>query len=159
KAAALLPFLPSFDQFVLLHSRPRTEMVAIVDAMAPDDRMRLLDELPERSFEQLVRELSAPQREITTRCSAYPADCAARYMTPDFIAVFPNMRAEEALPEVRVRGRAKETVNLVYVLDSEGKLVDEVSLAALVMAKPGELVTQINDSPLIFLLDTDSLEN
>ena len=46
-AAAVLPYLPYYDQFVLLHLRPRDEMLRIMNGMEPDDRMRLLDELPE----------------------------------------------------------------------------------------------------------------
>src|ERR1700754_895228 len=46
-AAAILPYLLYYDQFVLLHVRPREEMLQILNAMEPDDRMRLLDELPE----------------------------------------------------------------------------------------------------------------
>src|SRR5262245_29739477 len=47
KAAAVLPYLLYYDQFILLHLRTREEMLQIVNALAPDDRMRLFDELPE----------------------------------------------------------------------------------------------------------------
>ena len=57
-AAALLPNLPYYDQYVLLHSRPR-ELRSIVDAMNADDRMRFFDELPEEAWRQLMDELSA----------------------------------------------------------------------------------------------------
>ncbi len=38
-AAALLPNLPYYDQYVLLHSRPR-ELRSLIDTMSADDRMR-----------------------------------------------------------------------------------------------------------------------
>ncbi len=57
-AAALLPNLPYYDQYVLLHSRPR-ELRSIIDAMSADDRMRFFDELPEEAWRQLMDELSA----------------------------------------------------------------------------------------------------
>jgi NitT/TauT family transport system ATP-binding protein len=57
-AAALLPNLPYYDQYVLLHSRPR-ELRMIVDTMRADDRMRFFDELPEEAWRQLMDELSA----------------------------------------------------------------------------------------------------
>jgi NitT/TauT family transport system ATP-binding protein len=57
-AAALLPNLPYYDQYVLLHSRPR-ELRSIVDAMNADDRMRFFDELPEEAWRHLMDELSA----------------------------------------------------------------------------------------------------
>ena len=39
-AASLLAQFPYYQQYVLLHSRPR-DLQAIVDAMNPDDRLRL----------------------------------------------------------------------------------------------------------------------
>lgn len=57
-AAGLLPNLPYYDQYVLLHSRPR-ELRSIVDAMNADDRMRFFDELPEEAWRHLMDELSA----------------------------------------------------------------------------------------------------
>jgi len=56
-AAVLLPNLPYYDQYVLLHSRPR-ELRAIVDAMNADDRIRFFDELPEEAWRYLMDELS-----------------------------------------------------------------------------------------------------
>lgn len=157
-AAALLAHLPYYDQFVLLHTRPRDEMAEIVNEMEPDDRMRLLDELPETSWQQLVNELSATEREITERLATYPADTAGRYITPDYVALPPAMRAAEAIEEIRGCGRAKETVNLAYVVSPDGTLIDEVRLGSLVMAKPTQPVTEINDSPLVTIRDTDPLE-
>src|SRR5262249_8552194 len=75
-----------------------------------------------------------------------------------YVALPPTMRAAEAIEEIRGCGRAKETVNVAYVVGADGTLIDEVRLGSLVMAKPGQLVTEINDSPLVTVRDTDSLE-
>jgi magnesium transporter len=158
-AASVLPYLPYYDQFVLLHIRRPEEMRQIVEEMAPDDRMRLLDELPENAWEQLTRELSESERDLTSRLSKYPANSAGRYVTPDYLSFPPSMLAKEALEEIRDCGRSKETVNLAFVLDPDGKLIDEVRLGSLVMASPDTRVDAINDSPLIVVRDTDSLED
>jgi NitT/TauT family transport system ATP-binding protein len=57
-AAALLPNLPYYDQYVLLHTRPR-DLRSIIDTIGADDRMRFFDELPEEAWRQLMDELSA----------------------------------------------------------------------------------------------------
>jgi magnesium transporter len=158
-AASLLPYLPYYDQFVLLHARPRDEMRQIVNEMHVDDRMRLLDELPEPSWQQFVNELSESQRELTERLAAYPPDTAGRYLTPQYVALRPDMRAPDALDEIRTSGRNKETVNVAYVVGPDGKLIDEVRLGSLVMATPSQPVTDINDSPLVVVRDTDKLDD
>ena len=68
-AATMLLHFPYYDQYVLLHSRSKEEMRAIVDLMSPDARLRFLDELPEEAWQRLMDELSgvepAPIREPT----------------------------------------------------------------------------------------------
>jgi magnesium transporter len=158
-AAGLLPYLQYYDQFVLLHTRPRDEMRQIVNEMDPDDRMRLLDELPENAWKQLVDELTASERELTERLALYPPNSAGRYLTPDFVWLPPTMRAAEALEEIRKSGRTKETVDVAYVVGADGTLIDEVRLALLVMANPSQPVTAIDDAALVVVRDIDSLDD
>ena len=158
-AAALLPHLQYYDQFVLLHTRPRDEMQQIVNEMDPDDRMRLLDELPENAWKQLVDELTASKRELTERLALYPANSAGRYLTPDFVSLAPSMRAADAIEEIRKSGRGKETVDVTYVVAADGTLIDEVRLALLVMARPNQPVTEIDDAALVVVRDIDSLDD
>jgi NitT/TauT family transport system ATP-binding protein len=64
--SVVLPHLPYYDQYVLLHSRSKEEMRAIVDLLSPDARLRFLDELPEEAWQRLMDELSdAPPAHIT----------------------------------------------------------------------------------------------
>ena len=64
--SVVLPHLPYYDQYVLLHSRSKEEMRAIVDLLSPDARLRFLDELPEEAWQRLMDELSdAPPAQIT----------------------------------------------------------------------------------------------
>jgi magnesium transporter len=158
-AAGLIPYLQYYDQFVLLHTRPRDEMQQIVNEMDPDDRMRLLDELPENAWQQLVDELTASERELTERLALYPPNSAGRYLTPDFVSLVPTMRAAEALEEIRKSGRGKETLDVTYVVAADGTLIDEVRLALLVMASPNQPVTEIDDAALVVVRDIDSLDD
>ena len=157
-AAAMLPHLVYYDQFVLLHARPRDEMREIFNDMHPDDRIRLLDELPESAWQTLVDELSASERELTERLASYAPGSTGRYMTPNFISLRPTMRASEGLEEIRRNGRTKETVDIAYVVDLDGTLIDEVRLALMVMADPNQPVTAIDDAALVVVKDTDPLD-
>ncbi|HEX3743520.1 MAG TPA: AAA-associated domain-containing protein [Bryobacteraceae bacterium] len=56
-AATLVAEFPYYLAYVLLHARPQTEMVAIVDQMDSDDRMQFIEELPEEAWKRLMDEL------------------------------------------------------------------------------------------------------
>jgi len=158
-AATLLPYVAYYDQFVLLHLRAHDEMLRIVDAMEPDDRMRFLDELPESSWQKLVDELTATERAVTERLAEYEPNQAGRYVTPEYVSLRPEMNAGEALAEVRANGRGKETLSLVYIVGSDGALLDELKLSSLVMADPNQPLSEISDDVLVPVQDIDDLDN
>ncbi|HEV2423271.1 MAG TPA: AAA-associated domain-containing protein [Terriglobia bacterium] len=58
-AATLAGDLPYYQTYVLLHSRPTPDVIAIVDAMNPDDRVQFFDQLPQETWQQLMDELAA----------------------------------------------------------------------------------------------------
>jgi NitT/TauT family transport system ATP-binding protein len=57
-AATLVAEFPYYLAYVLLHSRPQAELVAIVDQMDSDDRMQFIEELPEEAWTRLMDELA-----------------------------------------------------------------------------------------------------
>jgi NitT/TauT family transport system ATP-binding protein len=57
-AAALIPHFPYYHSYVLLHTRSLEHMRAIIDKMAPDERMLFLDELPGEAWQRVMDELS-----------------------------------------------------------------------------------------------------
>jgi len=71
-AAKLVAEFPYYLAYVLLHSRPQTELVAIVDQMDSDDRMQFIEELPEEAWTRLMDELAGKQRVVPEAAPAEP---------------------------------------------------------------------------------------
>jgi ABC-type nitrate/sulfonate/bicarbonate transport system ATPase subunit len=57
-AARLVPLVPCYDAFVLLHTLSIDQMIAVVSTMNPIERSMFLDALPEGSWQQLTKELA-----------------------------------------------------------------------------------------------------
>ena len=72
-AANLISHFPYYHSYVLLQSRPPTEIRAIVENLNPVDRMRFLDELPEKAWKQLTEERSAEPEAIRKFAAPEPA--------------------------------------------------------------------------------------
>jgi NitT/TauT family transport system ATP-binding protein len=60
-AARLAEILPYYDAWVLLHTRTGEDLAAIVDGMNPAERLRFVEELPERQWQTLMDELARAQ--------------------------------------------------------------------------------------------------
>jgi magnesium transporter len=151
RAAAVFSYLPLEHQEELVESLTREQTNALVAGMTPDDRARLLDELPAPVCRRLIESLSPDQLQATRDLLNYPVGTAGRYMTPEYVALRPDMTAAEALRHVKRTGRGKETLAILYVVDADGKLLEDLRLGSLVLADDATLVADIEDRPLVAL--------
>ena len=142
----------------LLKAMAQSEVAAILNEMSPDDRTALLEELPSAAAKQLIRLLSAEERKIAQTLLGYPENSVGRLMTPDYIAVRPEWTIEETLKFIRENAEDKETLNIVYVIDEKGKLLDDIKLKDFILAEPKEKVADIMDGNYVALNVHDDQE-
>ena len=128
QAAAVFEYLDSDEQEELIHSMGREDAVRLLNEMSPDDRTALLEELPAEAVRGLVASLSPSERAVAQNLLGYPEGSVGRLMTPDFIAIRADWTVQQVLDDVRARGRDSETLNVLYVLDDHGKLVDDLRI-------------------------------
>src|SRR5262249_2398850 len=126
--------------------------------MSPDDRTRLLEEMPAEVTRRLLTTLAPEDLKNTRWLLGYPENAAGRSMTPKYTTIDPKMRAGEALDHIRKTGRGMETINVVYIVDEKGKLIDDIRLASLVLADPSKPVMEIEEPSLVSVNATDDLE-
>jgi magnesium transporter len=141
---------------LLRHAEP-DRLARIVAQMSPDDRTRLLSALPVPIAHALLGRLPASEMKQGLALLSYPENTAGRHMTPDYVALEPQMTAAQALAHVRQVGQDKETLNVLYVVDAAGRLLDEVRLGRLVLAAPERRVTEIAEGR-VALVDTTPRE-
>ena len=144
---------PRQQQRILRRAAPE-QLDALVGQMPPDDRTRLLEKLPIDVAHALLGRLPASDIKHGLALLSYPENTAGRYMTPNFAAIPPHLTAAEALAEIRRIGRGKETLNVIYIVDEEGRLLEDLKLGSLVLAAPDTKVTDIPDPGMVGLLDT-----
>ena len=148
-AGRVFAYLPLDHQEGLIRSLSHEQMRQVLSAMTPDDQTRLLEELPAPVTRRLLETLSPEELRAARALLGYPPETAGRYMTPQYVALRADMTAREALEHIRSTGRGKETLNILYVLDSNGKLLKELRLGTLVLATPDAIIANIEDRPLV----------
>jgi magnesium transporter len=158
QAGHVFAYLPSDHQENLLRSLTNDQMRAVLEGMTPDDQARLLEELPAVVTRRIVEALPPDELRAARDLLGYPSETAGRYMTPKYVALRPDMTAREALEHVRRTGRGKETLNILYVVGADGKLLEEVRLGSLVLADPDTKVSDVEDRPLVAIPATADRE-
>jgi magnesium transporter len=117
----------------------------IVEAMDPDDRAELIDELPPRVARRLLAALRPADRKETQAILGYPPESVGRLMTPDYVRVKPDWTMDRALQQIRQFGSDAETIWYVYVTDSSGRLIDDIRIRKILLADPNDTVESVMD--------------
>jgi magnesium transporter len=146
------------EQERLLKAMGQEELAALLNNMAPDDRTLLLGELPANMTRQILTHLSPEERAVAVTLLGYPERSIGRLMTPDYIAVEPTWSIQQTLTHIRENGRDSETLIMVYVVDGQGHLIDDIHIRSLLLAPPTNTVSNLMDSQFIALKATDDQE-
>jgi magnesium transporter len=158
-AADVFEYLDFDAQQKLLRAMAHEQVVSILNEMSPDDRTALLEELPSAAARQLIRLLTPQERQIAQSLLGYPEGSVGRLMTPDFIAVHEDWTVEQVLDFVREHGQDSETLNVVYVVDERGKLIDDIRMREFLLKPLPTKVSDIRDRTFVALSVSDSQQD
>ena len=158
-AADVFEYLDVEAQQQLLRAMAHEQVVGILNEMSPDDRTALLEELPSAAARQLIRLLTPDERRIAQALLGYPEGSVGRLMTPDFIAVQQDWSVREVLDYVRENGQDSETLNVIYVVDDRGKLIDDLRIREFLLKPLDAAVTDLMDETFVTLSVIDPQED
>jgi magnesium transporter len=135
-----------FDtQEELLKAMGNEEVASILNDMSPDDRTALLEELPGTYAKRLIQLLSTDERKVAQTLLGYPENSVGRLMTPDYIAVKQDWSVSHTLEFIRKNGEDSETLNVIYVVDDKGKLIDDIRIREVILSPLDKLISDLMD--------------
>ncbi|WP_254513553.1 magnesium transporter [Anatilimnocola floriformis] len=155
-AALTFAHLTWAAQDQLIHCLPETELARILNELAPDDRTAVLEGRDHADVERLLTLLSPENQRVSRSLLSYGAGTVGRLMTPDFIAVKEEWTISQVLEHVRQVGRDSETLNAVYVYDTEHHLIDDIRMRQILLANPESQVRSLMDRHYVALNVTDA---
>ncbi len=154
-AAATFEYLPQDARESLLKTLSKEQVASILNDMAPDDRTMFLEELPAAATRELLSLLTPQERAIALTLLGYPDKSVGRLMTPDYVAVHEDWTVQEVLDYIRRHGQDSETLNVIYIVDDHGVLIDDVRIREILLADPSRRVSEIMDRHFVALKATD----
>jgi magnesium transporter len=127
----------------LLSALTRKDVTHILNSMSADDRTALLEELPGTVVQELLKLLSFKEFKIAKTLLAYGEGSVGRLMSPDYISVKKDWDINQVLDYIRTYGHESETLNVIYVVDDNGKLKGELLARTLLLSTPEKRVSEI----------------
>lgn len=157
-SAAVFSYLDPGTRTKLLKTLTQPQVAVLLNELPPDDRTAFLNGLPLDLAMQMLSLLSPEERKVAQELMAYPEHSVGRMMTLDYVAVRPEWTVREALAYIRVHGFDRETLNMVYVTDEAGVLLDDVRVRRFLLADPETKVGALMDGNYATLAPADDRE-
>jgi len=136
EAAQALEAMEPWQSSRLLEELKRGVKSEIIGSMEPDDSADILQELPTEERDELLSTLTKRRQDQLGRLLGYPEDSAGGLMSPEVVALRPDLTVEEAIEELRRQGERLERANYAYVTDGENVLLGVLPLRELAFKDP-----------------------
>lgn len=142
----------------ILKKLPGDKLAKLINLLPPDDRTALFGELKGDAVAKLIILLPAKDRVEALSLLGYKEDSVGRLMTPDYIAVKKDWTVTRVLSHIRRYGKNSETIDVVYVIDKDGILLDDIRIREILLADPEAKIGELTDQRLISLNVKDHQE-
>jgi magnesium transporter len=158
RAASTFKILDFPVQKRIIQGLPPLKTAELLNALPADDRTSFLEELPVEAVRELIKMLEPEERRITLALLGYPEGSVGRLMTPDYLAVNQEWTISEVLNYIRKFGKDVETLDVIYVVNEQGKLIDDVRIREFLLSPPERKVAELVDGRFITLHAYDDQE-
>ena len=156
--ADLMEELDKEDQLGLLNILGIEKSGKVLDLMDNDDLALLLHELSPEKKDSLLSGMKAEESNAVQDIMKYPPETAGRIMTNRFVWIRSYFTVREAVDKFKVFAEFAESINYLYVIDEERKLVGVVSYRDLLLAEPEEHIRTIMYERIISVTVTTDQE-
>jgi len=147
------------DQQNLIKLLTEKDAIEVFNELAPDDRVRLIDELPAGVAKRMLASLNKEDREDINLLMGFEPETAGRLMTPEYVRLRGEWTVASALEKIRDIAKEKETIYTLFVTDERRKLEGVISLRDLIIADENDKIADIMESDVVsFHTDTDQEE-
>ena len=158
-AASVFEYLSAEDQRALVKAMGQEDVAKLLNDMSPDDRTWFLSELPANATKQLLALLTPQERAEAVTLLGYAPGTVGRLMTPHYIAVREDWTVQQVLDYVREHGQDSETLNVIYVVDDDGVLIDDIRIREFLVVPLSKRVSDLMDRHYVTLKATDTQQS
>lgn len=158
RATGVFKILDVAVQKRIIQNLPTFKSAELLNELPADDRVAFLEELPTAAVRDMIKTLEPEERKITLELLGYPENSVGRLMTPGYIYVFEYNTVAEVLNTIRRFGKDTETIDVIYIIDSKGVLLDDIRIKDIILASPETKISDLMDERFISLHATDDQE-
>ena len=147
-APEVIAHLSEFSREQILSDLSHRRLGQIVDEMDSDDAADLLTGVPEEVVEKVLARIDAEDSEHLRRLLVHGEETAGGIMQAELLAVPQEATVAEAIDRVRLLGENLDYLTNVFVVDSQTKVLGQLSLKRLILANPKDKVSLVMETDI-----------
>lgn len=151
RASGVFRILDFGTQKRIIQTLPAAKTAELLNELPADDRTSFLEELPSSVVRELIKLLEPEERKVTLSLLGYPENSLGRLMTPDYVYVYEHNTVAEVLNVIRRVGKNSETIDVIYVINEKGELLDDIRIREFILNDPHTKVSDLMDERVIAL--------
>jgi len=153
-ASSIFEYLEPDVQQEIVKGLGKREVASILNDMSPDDRTAFLEKLPDPILKETLNLLTDDERRVASSLLGYDENSVGRLMTPYYVQAQPDWTVQQVFEHIRRYGKKAETLNVIYVIDERGRLIDDIRIAKCLMSPLETRVEELMDDKFVSLVDT-----
>jgi magnesium transporter len=159
KQVVVFSYLDILLQKKVLRGLSKERATYILNKLSSDDRVNLINSYKGVERSHILELLEDKNKKATHDMLGFPKESVARLVNTEFATISGDMTIEKANEHLRTHHVDSETANVIYVVDAEGKLIDDIPVRRLVLNDPKKNISEIMDGYCVKLDIDDSTED
>ncbi len=132
-------------QLHLIDTIDDRELRQIIEELNTDERTELFETLSPKLTQRLLNLVSKDKKKEILKFLGYPENSVGRLMTTEYVVIKIHWSIKKAVEHIRKWGKDAETIDMVYVVDNEWKLLDDIPIRRILLAQDDLTVKDIMD--------------
>ncbi|WP_185859216.1 magnesium transporter [Blattabacterium cuenoti] len=142
----------------IIEEFPSIKKMELLNNLSVEDRFSFLEKIPKNLLKDLIKYLN-PEEKIKTLVSlGYPENSIGCLMIPYYLSVQKTCRVQEILDSLRKEVKNRDMIEIVYIVDQKGKLVDDIKIRDFLLVDPNTKVSDLMDNQYTYALNLKDTE-
>ena len=159
-AADVLAHLGEEERAEIVARLEPMELNSLIESFEIDDKVDLLQELPESVIEEILLSMNSQDRQRVVDVLSYDEDSAGGLMSTDVVTIRPDITIDVVLRYIRRYRELPPMTDNLWVLNRRDEFIGQVSLSKILISDPSTTIREIMETeiePLIVSTHEDEV--
>lgn len=153
-AADVLSYLGEEERADIVSRLGPEELANLIESFEFDDKVDLLQELPESVIEEVLLSMDSQDRQRVEAVLSYEYDSAGGLMNTDVVTVRPDITVDVVLRYIRRYRELPPMTDNLWVVNRRDQFIGQVPISTILISEPSTTVREIMETEIEPLLVT-----